>query len=156
RLTWLDREGRQVGFVGDPGDYNSPKLSPDGRKLAVSMSEGQSSSLWIYDLTRNSRTRFTQGSGEEGPSVWSPDGSSLAYGSARGGPARLFVRPVGGEGSEQAMLKTTNAEIPTSWSPDGRFIAFNAPGQTTDWDIWMVPLRGDRKPFPFVQTNAVE
>jgi eukaryotic-like serine/threonine-protein kinase len=156
RLTWFDRLGRPVGTVGDSGDYNSPQLSPDGRRLAVTLKEGQKSSIWLFDLVRGSKTRFSEGTGDDGPAIWSPDGSRLAFGSGRGGPTRLYVRPVGGTGSEQAMLKTTNAEVPTSWSRDGRFIAYQIPGATTDWDIWILPLGGDRKPLPFVQTNAIE
>ena len=156
RLSWFDRQGRQLGSIGDPGDYSNPQLSPDGRRLAVTVSEGQTSSIWMYDLARGSRTRFSGGSSDDGPAVWSPDGSRLAYSSARGGPSRLFVRPVGGEGSEQALLKTTNAEVPSSWSRDGRFLAVDLPSETMDWDIWILPLGGDRKPFPFLQTNARE
>ncbi|HYB53119.1 MAG TPA: protein kinase [Thermoanaerobaculia bacterium] len=156
RLTWFDRQGKQLGLVGESGDYNTPVLSPDGRRLAITVQEGQHQSIWMYDLARGSKTRFSQGTADEGPLVWSPDGSRVAYGSARGGPSRLFVRPVGGEGSEQALLKTTNAEVPSSWSSDGRYIAYSAPGETTDWDVWILPLFGERKPFPFLQTNARE
>jgi Tol biopolymer transport system component/predicted Ser/Thr protein kinase len=158
RLTWFDRQGKQLGFVGESGDYEDPAISPDGRSMAVVMAEAQSQNafIWMFDLVRGTRTRFSQVPGNDGPAVWSPDGSRLAFGSARGGPTRLFLRPVGGSGAEQAMLKTTNAEVPTSWSRDGRFIAYQIPGDATDWDIWILPLGSDRKPFPFVQTSARE
>ena len=155
RLTWLDRDGKPLGIVGESGDYGSPALSPDGRRLLVIVAEGVNTTIWLYDLSRGTKTRFSQGTGD-GPAVWAPDGNRVAFGSARGGPARLFVRTVGGERSEQAMLKTTNAEIPVSWSKDGRWLAYNVPGEGTDWDIWILPLTGDRKPFPFLQTNARE
>ena len=155
RLAWFDRDGKQVGTVGETGDYFGPQLSPDGRRLLVVVSEGQETTIWLYDLLRGTKTRFSSGSGD-GPAVWSPDGSRVAFGSARGGPSRLFVRSVGGEGSEQAMLKTTNAEVPSSWSRDGRFLAYFVPGEMTDWDVWILPLTGDRKPFAFLRTNAAE
>jgi len=157
RLLWLDRQGRQIGSVGEPGDYRFPRLSPDGRRLSVAVAQGPRSSVWIYDLTRGSSTRFSSDTAfDDEPAIWSPDGGRLAFGSARGGPERLFVRPVSGAGSEQALLKTTDAEIPLDWSRDGRFIAFVAPGLTTDWDIWILPLEGDRKPFPFRQSPAAD
>jgi Tol biopolymer transport system component len=53
-------------------------------------------------------------------------------------------------------LKTTNAELPSDWSRDGRFLAYGAPAEATDFDIWILPLEGDRKPFPFLQTKAPE
>jgi serine/threonine protein kinase len=157
RLLWFDRQGRQIGAVGEPGDYTNPRLSPDGRRLAVTTFGGQRGGIWIYDLARGSKTRFgSESSSDDDASVWSPDGSRLAFASARGGPQRLFLRPVGGVGSEQSLLKTTNAEIPSDWSRDGRFLAYGAPAEATDFDIWILPLEGDRKPFPFLQTKAPE
>jgi serine/threonine protein kinase/Tol biopolymer transport system component len=156
RLLWFDRQGRQIGSVGEPGDYATPLLSADGRKLAVTVYLGQGGSIWIYDLVRGSKTQFSSENSLDDNAVWSPDGNRLAFSSARGGPGRLFLRPVGGAGSEQALLKTTNAEVPLDWSRDGRFLAYAAPGETTDWDTWILPLEGDRKPFAFLQTKAIE
>jgi len=156
RLLWLDRQGRQIGSVGEPGDYYSPRLSPDGRRVAVTMADAAAHrSIWVYDFARGARTLFrAQASSDESP-VWSPDGSRVAFASERGGAARLFLRAVGG-GAEQAPLKTTDAEVPTDWSSDGRFLAYQAPSPTTGWDIWILPLSGDRKPYPFLQTRADE
>ncbi len=65
------------------------------------------------------------------------------------------MRSVGG-GPEEALLKTKDAEIPVDWSPDGRLIAYVAPDASSNWDLWIVPLQGDRKPFPFAKTSAME
>jgi len=157
RLLWFDRQGRQIGSVGEPGDYWNPRLSSDGRKLALSTYAGPKATLWIYDLARGSRTQFgSESSSDDDTPVWSTDGSRLAFSSMRGGPPRLFLRPLGGAGSEESLLKTTNAEIPLDWSRDGRFLAYGVPGETTDWDIWVLRFEGDRKPLPFQQTKARE
>jgi dipeptidyl aminopeptidase/acylaminoacyl peptidase len=65
------------------------------------------------------------------------------------------LRAAGG-GAEQSLLKTTDAEIPSDWSPDGRFLAYEAPSAATGWDVWILPLEGDRRPFPFLLTKANE
>ena len=156
RLLWLDRQGRQVGAVGEAGAYGGLRLSSDGRRLALGVqgADVQSRSIWIYDLVRGSKARLSS-EGDDGTAVLSPDGSRIAFSSVRGGPPRLFVRSVGG-GPEEALLKTNDAEIPVDWSPDGRLIAYVAPDASSNWDLWIVPLQGDRKPYPFAKTRAME
>ncbi len=156
RLLWFDRQGRQVGTVGEAGGYLGLRLSSDGRRLTlvVAGADSQSRSIWIYDLVRGSKAPLSS-EGKEGSALLSPDGSRIAFSSVRGGPPRLFVRSVGG-GAEEALLKTNDAEIPVDWSPDGRLIAYAAPDASSNWDIWIVPLQGDRKPFPFAKTSAIE
>jgi Tol biopolymer transport system component len=156
-LLWLDRQGRQVGSVGEPGDYSDPRLSSDGRKLALTAADAAAHrNIWIYDLSRGARTIFRQEASGDSSAVWSPDGSRIAFASERGGAARLYLRPVGGSGSEEPLLKTTDAEVPLDWSRDGRFLAYMAPGGPTSWDVWILQLQGDRKPRPFLQTAADE
>jgi eukaryotic-like serine/threonine-protein kinase len=156
RLLWLDRQGRQIGSVGEPGDYFNPRLSPDGRRVAVSVADAAARrSIWVYDLTRGARTQLRPQASVDDSPVWSPDGNRIAFASERGGAARLFLRAVGG-GAEQALLKTTDAEVPSDWSSDGRFVAYSAPGTATGWDTWILPLSGDPKPYPFLQTKADE
>jgi serine/threonine protein kinase/Tol biopolymer transport system component len=157
RLLWLDRQGRQIGSVGEPGDYSDPRLSSDGRRLVLTAVDVAAAhgSIWIYDLSRGARTLFSQAASADFSPVWSPDGSRIAFASERGGAPRLFLRAAGG-GAEQSLLKTTDAEIPTDWSRDGRFLAYAAPNAATGWDVWILPLEGDRKPYPFMQTKADE
>jgi Tol biopolymer transport system component len=157
RLLWFDRQGRQLGSVGEQGGYVTPRLSPDGRRLAVAVQDAQTEVLWICDLARGSRTRFSsEGNTEDSNAVWSPDGARLAFSSGRGGPSRLFVRSAGGEGSERSLLKTANAEVPFDWSRDGRLIAYMAPGTGTGWDIWTVSAEGEGKAVLFAGTKADE
>ena len=147
RLLWFDRQGRQIGAVGESGDYFTPRLSPDGRRLAVEVAEGPTTAIWIYDLVRGSKARFRTGeSVDDFAPAWTPDGSQIAYSSARGGPGRLFLRPVAGSGEDRSLLKTTDAEISHDVSRDGRYVAYSAPGGKTDFDLWVLPLDGaDRK-----------
>jgi Tol biopolymer transport system component len=83
--------------------------------------------------------------------VLSPDGRSIAFSSMRN-PVGIYRKSSSGAGSDELLVATKARSAPTDWSPDGRLIAFvQLPG-----DIWILPLAGDRKPFAYVATPAVE
>jgi eukaryotic-like serine/threonine-protein kinase len=91
-LAWLDRKGKRVATVGNPGQLFFTFLSPDGNHATVSVYDraAHNNDLWIYDLTRDLRTRFTFGSGNENAGVWSPDGSSIVFNSSSKGHLDLY------------------------------------------------------------------
>lgn len=157
RLAWLSREGKQISALGEQLPYFAPRLSTDGLRLAVVIEE-PSVNIWLYELPRGVNTRFTTGSGPDTSPVWSPDGSRIVFASARKGPFDLYQKPASGSGNEELLLHSAASKIPTDWSADGRYIAFEQgdPKGNTRTDIWMLPMFGDRKPFPFVETQFDE
>ncbi len=152
QLTWYDREGKPLGTVGDPGEYQSLALSPDGTRLAVSKRSGQATNnIWLLDLTRGTSTRFTFGSARDYNPVWSPDGNRMVFSSDRDGSnTNLYQKLVSGTKEEEVLLNSNESKMATSWSRDGRFLLYTVfhPGDTSD--IWLLPLVGDKKPVPFV------
>jgi eukaryotic-like serine/threonine-protein kinase len=158
RLVWYDRSGKQLGSVGDPDFLWGPRLSPDGQRLAVSAYALRSHTpdIWVYELSRNVRTRFTFDSG--GCPLWSPDGSRIVLCSARKGQSDLYIKSASGAGDEELLLSGNGDKVPRSFSPDGRFIAYEQrdPKGKPATEIWVLPLFGDRKPFPFRQTQFDE
>ncbi len=156
RLLWYDRHGKSVGQVGEPDAYGSLALSPDGRRLAVMVYDASLGyDLWTFDLDRNIRTRLTFGGGN-GWSAWSPDGRSIAFRNSSPGGFGLYVKPSDGSGREQALLGPDAAVFPNSWSRDGRFLAYQRSDPKTNFDVWVLPMTGERKPFQFVQGPAFE
>jgi eukaryotic-like serine/threonine-protein kinase len=127
-LTWIDRSGKILGKVGEPGGYFGPRLSPDGQKLAVEVhdvSTHANSDIWIYDLTHGSRTRLTFSQSDEynRMPVGSPDGGRIAFSSGRGGHSQVYVKAVSGIEREQAVSPSEGNRYATTWSPDGQWIA---------------------------------
>ena len=157
QLSWFDRTGKQLNVISgdrEPTLVIGPRLSPNGRKLAATIFGFGSShgDIWLYDLSRDVRTRFTFESGAVTAPVWSPDGSQVAYGADRQGYPGIYARASSGTGDDVTLLEGP-ALFPTSWSPDGRFLAYFRTDQSAPVSrrqIWILPLFGDRKPFPFL------
>jgi Tol biopolymer transport system component len=156
RLLWFGRDGKPMGSVADYDRYLDPALSPDGTRLAVALYSDQGTSdVWIFDLLRGTRTRLTFGSSRQMHPVWAPDGRTIFYNSNSSGYFHIYAKAANGSGSELAILETIDAaEYVECVSSDQRYLVYiraaNARG--TGLDIWALPLFGDRKPFPIVQT----
>ena len=157
---WVDRDGRQAGTIGEPGSFGNLELSPDRKHAVVASRDrvGQSSDLWVVDLERGLRTRLTFGEGGKEHAVWSPDGARVVFDATRGetfGPTDLYTRASNGIGDDELLLKDDRTKMPSSWSPDGRFLMFaTSPPAVSlfNFDLWVLPMSGDRKPVPFLQT----
>jgi eukaryotic-like serine/threonine-protein kinase len=161
QLVWLDRSGKMLATIGEKTDQSELQLSPDGTRVSVSVLDPsrQTRDIWIHDLTRDGlRTRFTFDAGEDWRSVWSPDGRSLVYSAGRPSPLNLYRKPSDGSGVEEPLLESGGNKYISSWSADGRFLLYGtgAGGSRTSTDIWVLPLTGERKSFPFVQTPFSE
>jgi Tol biopolymer transport system component len=161
QLTWFDRSGKQAGTLGDAADFVSVEFSPDRRSLAATTSDPDTA-VWIYEVARGLRTRFTSSAGEAAMPVWSPDGRSLVYRSLnKQGGLDLYRQAVNAEGSAELLYSDRVPTTPASWSSDGRFLLFNRGDPHTLNDIWALPLDRDgpgapSKPFPWLATRFNE
>src|SRR6266446_6209943 len=152
QLTWYDRQGKVLGTAGEPGDYQELALSPDGTRVALMKRSGQASNIWLQDLSRDTSTRFTFGSEIDSYPVWSPDGSRIIFGSGND----LYQEPVSGVKDAELLLRSSEAPYADDWSRDGRFLLYEAFDPKTNWDIWVLPLGGGKKPVPFLVTEFNE
>ena len=147
QILAFSRSGKMLGMIGNPGDYSNPALSPDGKRLAVSLRDFKGKrDIWIFDFVRGGETRLTSDPGEETNPVWSPDGSEIAYCSDRPGKRDLFARPSTG-GPERLLLSSDHNKNPVEWTKDENAIYYNDERADGGHDIWMLPLAGkDRSP----------
>jgi serine/threonine protein kinase/Tol biopolymer transport system component len=152
KLVWFDRTGKQVSTLGDSATYADLVLSPDEKRASVSISDGQQRDIWAYGVARGLRTRITFDPADELNSVWSPDGDRMVFNSRRKGHLDLYQKASSGAGTEEVLLEDNRDKSPQSWSPDGRFILYTSSGPPTGDDLFVLPLSGDRKPVPFLQT----
>ncbi|HEV8337424.1 MAG TPA: protein kinase [Candidatus Polarisedimenticolia bacterium] len=158
QLKWYDREGREIGKVGEPGAYDGIVLSPDAKRAVVSLNNRDSgrADLWMLDLLRGVRTRFTFGTANEYGPVWSPDGTKVVY-SVTAKADDLFVKPSAG-GQEEPFFQNAEDKRPTCWSGDGRLIVFDTKDLKRDTrsDIAYVPVSGNKEPKFYLKTEFNE
>jgi Tol biopolymer transport system component len=157
QLVWFDRAGMQTGVLGDPAAYTDIELSPDGKRASVSIpDEGKGRNIWIYDVARGLRTRFTFDPADQFTAIWSPDGARIVFNSRRKGSLDLYQKPASGAGNEEVLLEDNVDKFPASWSPDGKSVLYVSSGPSRSNDLFVLPLTGDRKPAPFLQTQFSE
>jgi Tol biopolymer transport system component len=161
QLVWLDRAGRALGSVPlPPGRYGSPSLSPDDRWAIVSKASSPTTfDLWLVDLERAVATRLTfdglanPGIGFGSFVVWSPDGRQAAFERYVGGVFDVFQVSVSGVGQpEQLVQSSVVFKTPAAWSPDGRYLVFSQNVERNQYDLWLLPLQGERTPVRYLHT----
>jgi eukaryotic-like serine/threonine-protein kinase len=163
RLTWLDCTGKRLGTLGDAGIFlGAPRFSPDRKTVAVAEREvsGGNMDIWLYDVSRGLRTRFTFDPADDLAPVWSPDGRTIVFRSSRSGPGNLFRKQADGSGSQELLYADDAVKSPSSFSPDGKYLAFTGQDPETGNDIWILPdplaKPGTSKPYPLVRTEFNE
>ena len=159
QVNWIDRTGKPLGaaLTADTSGLNYPELSADGRQLVYSRNVDQNVDVWIADLTRGGRTRFTFDPAVDCCSVASPDAATIAFASSRGGIYDLFTKPANGVGVEHMLLATPNAKFTRDWSHDGRFLLYSEQDPKTSIDLWALPMMGpDKTPVPVARSSFDE
>ena len=160
-LVWLDRSGRRQGALPLPkGRYENTFFSPDGRRiLAERRTSPTNVDLWMIQRDEGQAIRFSHGtqSRSGGISVWSPDGDRIAFNSNRGGTTNIYQRLTNGAGEEELLYESGGQfkEV-VAWTRDGRFLVFQQADPITSWDLWLLPLQGEREPIPYLRTRFGE
>ena len=158
QLLWFDRTGKQLAETGTPSSpagYANPAISPDGRKLAVGIppSTYSSQDIWIFDLSRGTKTRLTFNSAFNREPAWSPDGKSIVFISNPSGEWHVYMKAADGTGDETPILADNVNEFMPAFTPDARYLVLERgrSEQVHRAGIWALPLFGDRKPIPVAQ-----
>jgi len=162
QVMWLESSGKTASLLSKPAGYYNPYLSPDGRRLAVTVASDRGRDVWVYEPARDIMTRITyDGAGQN--TVWAPDGRHVVYWrSSSRGFAIMFVR-ADGAGEPHVLLESKNTIVPTSFSSDGRRLLYFEIDPQTVQDLWTLPLDftdAERptagKPEPFLRTGFAE
>jgi len=153
-LAWVNRRGVPQELPAPPQEYQLPRLSPDGGRIAMWIWQGTDRNISVYDIARDNLTRLTF-EGSNGWPAWHPDGRKIFYAALRpGADWDIFSKPSDGSGADEPVFEHSNAAIPRDVSPDGQWLAFDLANPETI-DIWLLRL-GEQRPRPFATGRAAE
>jgi Tol biopolymer transport system component len=158
QLEWRDRSGDISDRLGDPAPYRVSALSPDGTQAVAQVTDMTigTEDLWIIDIERGLRSRFTFDPGVDVWPVWSPDGETVYFASNRDGSFNIYSKSLGGAGEVEEVIRTQNDVFPTSVFPDGGSLLVFGSGEETGTDLWIANLDGSAELRPFRQTEFNE
>ncbi len=153
-LVWEDRNKVVEPLAAPAGNYSEPRLSPDGRRLAVTITRN-SDNIWIYDIPTGSFTQLTF-EGNNSMPVWMLDGSRVGFASNRAGAVNLFWKQADGSGTDERLTTSEQPQAPCSWSSKIRNLVYVEQSPTTGLDIWSLSINGEFKSRAILQSPSNE
>jgi eukaryotic-like serine/threonine-protein kinase len=161
QLHWFDRNGKHLDGVDVPARYANPKLSRDGKRVAVDIDDPQSSNtdIWILDSIHYEPRRLTFDPAQDEAPLWSHDGKRILWLTDRDGKNDFYVKASDGSGVEQSVTASLHpglsfASAPSDWSSDGRFLLYTDMREGSVLHLWVLPMTGT--PYRFVEGGAAD
>jgi Tol biopolymer transport system component len=157
-LGWVDARGHFQPLLPDPQAYAYPRLSPDGRRIAMTIGTGGRSDVWVYDIAQGTSTRLTSsGTLNERPE-WTPDGRRVVYRTDRERRTAIWWQPADLSGPATPLEASDAHDFYEGVvSPDGRWLVFQVDdGGANQADVMVQGLRGDTASRPISATKFVE
>ena len=153
-LVWVDREGGEEELSAPPAPYESPRISPDGRYVAVWLRDPENHDVIVYDLERDTPTRLTLDPGADRYPIWTPDGRVL-FSSERDGTLNVFSKAADGTGQAERVTTSDYAQVPESFSVDGQtLVLLDVSGG--QFDLHVISLGGETRTEALIQTGFTE
>ncbi|MCX6627928.1 MAG: hypothetical protein NTW28_09905, partial [Candidatus Solibacter sp.] len=137
-VVWIDREGRQQAIPLETGRYSQPRISPDGTRLAMTVTQEAGSDIEVFDFQRQTMTRMTFTQNNSHP-VWAPDGKHLVFLTESSHLLSMRWMRADGAGETRTLFEDKNELIPWSFSPDGH-LAFTWLATDATYHLWTLPL----------------
>jgi Tol biopolymer transport system component len=155
-LALFDRKGLAQPLKLPPGNYRSPRVSPDGRQVVFDTEDDREAIVWIYELAGGTAARRLTFGGKNRHPIWSGDGQWVAFQSDREGDLAIFRQRADGSGTAERVTKPESGaeHVPQAFSPNGAHLLF-AERKGTEWALWTMTM-ADRKPALFEGSQSVE
>jgi serine/threonine-protein kinase len=154
-IVSVDRRGGTTKLVEEAGAYANPRLSPDGKRLSLTVLKDGNFDIWVYDLQRGVPTRLTFDDASETEQVWSPDGKQLAFSSGRTKTDNVYRKRADGSGEEERLSTSDDPHWPNSWAPDGQSLVVSQLSSSGNFDVLRLTLP-DTKLTPLLNSSFRE
>ncbi len=156
RIVKMDTKGYATALDSIARPFMEPKLSPDNKKVAVVIRNGEDYDIWIFDVTRKTLSKLTFGGLNRTP-LWSPDGKTIAFSKrTKDGKTGIFTKPYDGSGDETEIYSADNRLYLNFWSRDGKYLMIDYLSQNAQSDLLVLPLTGDKKPWKYLDSKKDE
>jgi dipeptidyl aminopeptidase/acylaminoacyl peptidase len=160
-VVWISRDGKTLGDAAPDDTFTRVAIAPAGDQIAVARTESKSGAsnldIWLRELARGVMTRLTFDAAPDDLPAWSPDGKQIAFSAGRdGGVPQIYRKDASGAGQEERLTEGGNLKMVLDWSKDGKYILYREQNPQTGRDLMALPLAGDRKPIPVVNTSFNE
>jgi serine/threonine-protein kinase len=154
RLVSVARDGTATPFAAPPGPYATPRVSPDGQRILLTM-ETSPSDLWTYEIPTGASRQLTFNAGATSP-AWSRDGRRIAFTSTRSGVPNVFVADAPQLNAGERVAPSQHAQIPGSWGEADGVLAYVERRPASARDILLLPFRETRVPIGLLTSAADE
>lgn len=134
--------GVHTPLAAPPHSYITPRVSPDGRRVVVGVTD-DGEHVWSYDLNTGRLVQLTFEAANQVP-IWSADGSGVTFASNRNGPLNFFISPADADGPTERLTTADALQLPGAWAPDGAALAFMEQHPATGRDVWLMRRNGER------------
>jgi serine/threonine-protein kinase len=164
-IDWVARDGKTSLLRATGADWQQPRFSPDGARLAMAINDGKQRDIWVYDWARDAMSQLTIDPANDNNPTWSHDGRHIVFASTRAGgtAGNLYIANSDGTGAVTRLTESLNNQQPWSFHPSGKFIAFQETTGATGIDLMILPVEHDPargwvagKPTPFLQNPGTE
>ncbi len=157
-LSWVDPAGQTVEEIPENDSFSSAVLSDDDRFIALTVLDARATyrDIWIYEIERGFRKRFTLHETDEGDPIWTPDGRYIYYIADPDGVYKVYRKAVSGVKPAELAFELGNDVRIWDISPDGKDLLYSVVGEGSLYDLWVVALDGSEEPRLLVQTAAVD
>ena len=148
----FDRRGGQERLNLPPRAYVSLRVSPDGQRIAIDLRD-QENDIWVWDISRRTLQRVTDGAFVDRAPVWTPDGRRIAFASTHQGVTNIYWKAADGTGDAERLTTSTKDQTPLTFTPDGKSLIFREVDPENTFEVlFVLPLQGDRTTRPLMRT----
>jgi serine/threonine-protein kinase len=154
-IVLADHDGNITPLPCPVAAYTEPRISPDGKKVAIVVGSGKDFDIWVYDMERETLSRLTFGGTNRTP-TWSPNSKDLAYYFNRGGKTGVYMKKANGSGDEEVLFTGPGRTYVQCWSRDNSVMIMDHAVAGMQSNLLVLPLQEDSEPYDFLATEFDE